>query len=318
MSKIDLNSIPVIPESTKYWIIRSGIESKYFEEFNKDGSIALGWDRITNIEYIKTVKNIKLLKKMVIQKYPELLSIKKNNRSRSSSRKITDITNKVYNFVRELKFDDIIVTPGKDEVLIGKITGDAYLVSNKYKKPFNSRAEEIIGELNKAREVTWLKRIPRKELEPNLRLILGVYHGIAHINNPQVITEINRSIFSYYVKENKAHSVIKVNTQEEIDFEKYAFFIKNMQIIYQLLKEDFNNDKLFIKTNVQSPGPIEIIGNVGLVSQVILGTRAILKYDNLALEAMDENSKKIIEVHKRNYKPEFDYDDYEFPNYGSY
>lgn len=309
-------AIPVIPVDTNYWIIRSGIESKYFNEFAVRGCIALGWDRISDIESLRKISDINLLKKMVLANYPEL-DHKLN--SRSLTRKISDISGKIYKFINELKIGDIIVTPGKEEVLIGEIVGEPYLITDNDEKFHDIYGEDLIGDLNKARKVKWIKRVSRNGLEPNLRLILGVYHGIAPINNAQVITEINRAIYNFYVRENMGHSVFKVNSQEDIDLEKYAYFINSLKDVYNLLKgPDSGNKKLSIKTNVQSPGPIEIIGDTNLLLSVVLATKAILKNDSTALEKLSDDEKEKVIKYKEENQTQYDYDDYDFPSYGTY
>lgn len=307
-----IHKIPIIHNETKYWIIRSGVENVFYDDFSKDSCIAMGWDRINDIDRIKQTEDTRALKELVRVKYPELAE----NRSKASlTRKIGDITMKIYRFINELKIGDIIVTPGSEEVLIGKIVSEPYLV-DAYQK--NVSGAELMGALNKAREVEWIKRIKRVDLEPNLRLILGVYHGVAHINNEQVITEINRSIYNFYVEDNKGHSIFRITEEKEVDFEKYAYFIKSANELYKILKPNDELRKLTIKTNVQSPGPIELIGEFNLVSTIVLGLRAFLKNDRNALNAMDAESKEKVDQYMSQNSPEYEYEDYDFPSHGNY
>ena len=306
------NNIPVIGDDTNYWIIRSGVENAFYEEFFYNSCIALGWDRINDIESIENIDNIQQLKNTVKVKYPEL----EQNRSKSSyTRKISDISTKIFKFINELKIGDIIVTPGSNEVLIGEIISDPYLIDGYYE---NVAGTELMGSLNKARKVKWLKRIRREDLEPNFRLILGVYHGIAHIKSSQVITEINRTLYNFYIEYDKGHSIFRITEEAEVDFQKYAYFIKSTNEIYSKLKHKYKKEKLTIKTNVQSPGPIELIGDFGLVSSLVLGLKAFLKHDENALNSMDEDAKKAVQAYIESKEPEYEYDDYEFPNHGSY
>lgn len=312
MKDIELHKIPVIHNETKYWIIRSGVENVFYDDFLHDSCIAMGWDRINDIDRIKQTLDTRVLKELVRVKYPELAQ----NRSEASfKRKIGDITMKIYRFINELKIDDIIVTPGSEEVLIGKIVSEPYLVDT-YQK--NVSGAELMGALNKARKVEWLKRIKRVDLEPNLRLILGVYHGVAHINSQQVITEINRAIYNFYVEDNKGHSIFRITEEKEVDFEKYAYFIKSTNELYKILKPNDKIRKLTIKTNVQSPGPIELIGEFDLVKKIVLGLRAFLKNDKNALNAMDEESKEKVNQYMAQNSPEYEYEDYDFPSHGNY
>lgn len=314
----NIDCIPKIKDGTNYWIVRSGVEGKYFNQFYYDNCIALGWDKIDNINLIKGLKSVETLKNIVKKEYSDELNEINNLKKSNINRKVGDIANKIYKFINELKVGDIIVTPGKDEILIGEVTSDAFLVCNKYNKLSLDKESERIGELNKARSVKWLKRINRDELEPNLRLILRVYHGIAHINNEQVITEINRTIYNFYITNNEGHTIYRINTQEAIDFSKYANFIKHINGIYELIKDDFEDDKLIIKTNVQSPGPIELIGNSALVKAVLVAANLIFKNNSQGLETLKSNQRKKINDYKENNPNLYEYDDYDFPSMGGY
>lgn len=301
--------IPIINETVKYWIVRSGIEGKYFNEFFYDNFIALGWDKIDNINQIKEFKSADLLKPVVRKKYYD--DLQKTVKPKSINRKIGDISNKIYKFINELKVDDIVITPGKNEILIGKVTSEVFLVADKYNNISFDLNDTIIGQLNKVRKVQWINRIKKDELEPNLKLVLGISHGISHINHPQVITEINRSIYNYYISNDTAHTIYRIKSQEDVDFSKYANFIYHMYGIYQLIKDDFEDNSLTIKTNVQSPGPIEFIGNNKLMKQLLAGASMFFK-NKTNTELNPKYAEKINDYKVQN-PNNFDYTDYEFP-----
>ncbi|MBY6929900.1 hypothetical protein [Clostridium botulinum] len=312
----NMKDIPKINESTKYWIVRSGVEGRYFDDFYNGKCIALGWDKIHNINQIKKMESVNELKEIVVDKYSG--ELKTNKDIKNINRKVGDISTKIYKFINELKNGDIIVTPGKDEILIGKVTSEAYFIRDKFNELSHGKEEEVIGELNKARDVEWLKRINRQDLEPNLRLILRVFHGIAHINNQQVITEINRTIYDFYIKRDEGHTVYRIKSQEEIEFNKYANFIYNINGVYNLIKDDFEDSKLTIKTNVQSPGPVELIGSAVLVSTILSAMYFILKNKRECINGLSNKQKEKLEKFADNNPNEYDYEDYDFPSGGIY
>lgn len=316
MTSLNMN-IPKIENDACYWIVRSGVEAKYFEQFYNDKCIALGWDKITNINMIKEQLNADSLKNIVEEEYLEEIKEIKSNAS-SISRKITDISNKIYKFVVEMKVGDFIVTPGTDEILIGIVEGEAKLVEGKFNKISEKKEEKLIGELNKVRTVTWLKRVGREQMEPHLRLILGIYHGIAKISEEQAITEINRMIYDFYVINNTGHTTYRINDEAEIDFQKYANFIYHVNGIYNVLKDDFEDSRLTIKTNIQSPGPIELIGETSLVSCILAGISSLLKNNDKGLNKLSDPIRKKLEDYKEENPNEIDYDDYDFPGMGTY
>lgn len=296
-----------IQRDTKYWLIRPGVGAKCFEDFSRDSCIAIGWDKIKNIESGEDIVSLDGLKELVRVKYQEMLL---GRNEKSINRKVGDIASKIYKFTYEIKKDDIIITPGDDEVLIGKVVSDVEIVNGLYNTDPTSKEEEMIGELNKVRKVVWLDKIKRDKLEPNIKLELRVVHGISQISNEQVITEINRTIYSMYEYNNVGHSIYRIKNEEAIDFEKYAKFITGIKEIYSICKEN-ENEKLFIKTNIQSPGPIELIGSMVVIERITLLSRYIFKKEKID-EGVLMPYKEKIESLKKQYDDE-NYDDYDFP-----
>lgn len=306
-----------IEKSTKYWVIRSGIEAKCFEEFAFDSCVALGWDKIGMALLNENCISIDYIKELVGREYGEIFSSSKNEKS--VNRKIGDIASKLYKFVYEVKVGDIILTPGENEVLIGKITGETEIIQGKYNVRPESESEKLIGQLNKVRSVKWIKRIEKDKLEPNIKLCLRVVHGISQITHEQVITEINRTLYSLYEYGNLSHSVYRIRNQKEVDFEKYAIFIACVKDVYDVFREE-DNERLVIKTNIQSPGPIELIGETELISKITRAVRYILKNDSSEIHELGNKSEKVRRLKETEYSNigNLDYEDYDFPMSGTY
>lgn len=299
-----------IKRNTGYWLIRPGVNSKCYEDFYRDNCVAIGWDRIGKIDEREHLTSLDELKYLVELEYYDLLKRKKSERE--YKRKISDIATKIYRFTYEVKEGDIVITPGTDSVLIGRVIGDVRIVKGKYMSKPESSEEEYIGELNKVRSVIWLKRIEKTKLEPNVKLELRVVHGISQILNEQVITEINRAIYSFYTYNSVGHSIYKIKSEAAIDFEKYAKFISCVYDIYSRVKTENNN--LYIKANINSPGPIELFGDFQVVESITIIMHNIFKSKGIHQENGIPNSK-IIEELQQKYEG-LNYDDYEFPSGG--
>lgn len=314
---VEINgNLVAIKEDTRYWIVRAGVNANYFTDFQVDSRIAIGYDRFDDLKSIQSVE-YDFFREQIVSKYPEIGDIESK---RSRSKRISDIATKIHRFVNELKIGDIVVTPGKDNILIGEIISDAIISNTHYDSDYqttNIKDKNIIGSLNKIREVKWVKNIPRDEAEPNLKLILGVIHGIASINDQQVITEINRTLYDFYSVGSVGHSIFNITSQDNINFKKYANFIKTIDDINSLYypKEDLS--KLAIKTNIQSPGPIELIGDIPIIQNLILGAKAVLKKDKSALAKLPPELQAKTQEYIKDNQVQFDYDDYEFPNHTS-
>lgn len=301
-----------IGKDTNYWLIRPGINNICFEQFKRDSVVAIGWDRIGNINS-DTIVELEKIKYIVAHEYEDLLQEKKGTRERR--RKISDIASKIYRFLYEIKIGDIVICPGNDSVLIGKIQGKVYISDGKYKVSDSKDNDEYIGNLNKVRNVEWINEIKRENLEPNIKLELRVVHGLSQINRMQVISEINRAIYSFYTYNNETHSIYRIKNQEDIEFVKYAKFIECINAVYERIDEtdQISEHNLYIKSNINSPGPIDIFGTPDLVYRITEMVEIILKKGNI--ENASESDENWISEMQDKYNG--NYDDYVFPSGGS-
>ena len=304
------NSEAVIDSKINYWLVRPGIGNLCYDKFKKNSVIAIGWDRIGEIVGEDNERTLNHIKDLVSNSYHDILQ-EQYKTQREYKRRITEIATKIFRFNFELKKDDIIVCPGDTKALIGRVVGDVFIDDTTYSSSENQMDDEYIGALNKVRAVEWIKEVDKNRLEPNIQLELRVAHGICQINREQVITEINRTVFSMFSYGGKNHSVFRVNNEEAIDFVKYAKFIK---CIFEIL-EKYNtlNEELYIKTNINSPGPIELIGQSKLVYKISVVAKMIFKVEEIYPELSDDVSW--IESKQKEYGDD-DYSEYEFPSGG--
>ena len=93
-----------IQKDTKYWLIRPGVGAKCFEKFYKDNCIAIGWDKIGNINDGDNITSLDNLKELVKYQYGDMLS----DGRKSINRKVGDIASKIYRFTYEVKENDIL------------------------------------------------------------------------------------------------------------------------------------------------------------------------------------------------------------------
>lgn len=68
-----LESSPYFSQQTNYWIVRSGVESKFFEEFERNEQIALGWNLVKDLKSIENKCDIDAIRDLVEFKYNPLL-----------------------------------------------------------------------------------------------------------------------------------------------------------------------------------------------------------------------------------------------------
>ncbi|MGL5796652.1 MAG: hypothetical protein ACRCYT_00455 [Cetobacterium sp.] len=243
----------------KYWLFSSGKSEELFDSFEEEGVIGIGWDQIS-LDEIKENTEFQL-KKLVKERYSEL----ENNYTSAKGfiQYISLTTNKLKRFVNEINLGDIVVLKdrGKNQIKFGKIISEAKKSSN-----VNLVIDNSLGYCNKVRKVKWLRTINKDDAESELKLALSARHAVSIISNEKVKDEINREIFSLFYRNEDLHMIFRIEKKENIQFDEFNEF---QNIINELKKECLENtgteNRLNIKSNVQSPGPLEYFGNPEII-----------------------------------------------------
>lgn len=262
-----------------YYLISSGKKKDLQNPFVTKGIIGIGWDKI-KLEDIKNL-NKEELKEKVEQEYKYLRKFYSDEKGFKTYSSFT--TNKLLKFVNEIKLGDIIVLKdrGSNQIYFGKIISEAMEYSEE-----DLYIDEVTGTCNKIRKVKWLKKVSRENISSELKLAFNSRHALSSIKIEKVKEEINRNIFSYFYRGENLHIVFKVTSTADISqesFKNFQDYISNLKL--DCLNNNQNNieDKLNIKANVQSPGPIEFFGNPEIVKYIFiaigsnLGAYALIK-----------------------------------------
>ena len=106
--------IPVIDPSTNYWFIRTN-GGDNFENFYFGQYVAIGWDKIDDLDFIKHC-SLNDLKDEIIESYPD-------------DSKPGSTASQIMRFVNDMKIGDYVLVPGAncDRIAIGQITSDPYI-----------------------------------------------------------------------------------------------------------------------------------------------------------------------------------------------
>lgn len=104
--------VPIIPEQTRFWMIRTQ-KGYFYDEFLAKKFVALAWNNIdvtTNL----SESSKETLKDDIMLKFPEI--------NRPST-----VINKCYNFINEVHEGDILVIPSKGSKYITFATAGEYM-----------------------------------------------------------------------------------------------------------------------------------------------------------------------------------------------
>lgn len=241
-------NIENVPASRNYWLVRtnSGI---FFDDFYKNGYISIGWDEFSDIEQLRS-ENDEKLKEKISQTY-------------KSEKKPGYILNQIKRFVFNLKKGDMVLIPSENSSLIafGIITDEIY-IKDVPTSPIN--VENPKCSYKKRINVNWIRVMYKDKFEPYLRMLLFTHTTVSNID--EYMYYINRTLYPIYLYENQLHFTYHVQTETDISFLHFSKFLNtisnSLNLFDNLTGCNFSNDKLDIKTNLNSPGIIEIIGYV--------------------------------------------------------
>lgn len=239
----------------QYWLISSGKNKDLQNPFISKGVIGIGWDKIT-LDEIKN-NNKEDLKELLFKKYRDLE--KDYKKISDFKRYISSVATKLIRFVYEMQLGDIIVLKdrGSNKIYFGKIISEAEEYSEE-----DLPIDETTGKCNKIRKIRWLKSIEKDKLGSELKLALTARHALSLIDLDKVKNEINREIFSYFYCGENLHIVFNIELASNISqdfFKEFLDYIYNLK--QKCIEENKSENNFNIKTNVQSPGPVEYFGN---------------------------------------------------------
>lgn len=245
-----INNLPSLNTSVNYWLFRAN-GGQYYDDFNSGDYIGIGWDKIS-LDYLSSVKDKglqskNLLKAKISENYPD------DKRPGSSA-------SQILKFAYLLKEGDLVLVPSENSIryLIGRVTGKVYM----------EKDEELLDAkrhcpYKKRRKVKWIGVINRSEADPALYKLVYAGHTMSSANDYKGF--INRALFDSYISNNTMHSTFMITSADDIDMYKFSKFQFYFSSMYHVL---YPKEKIISKTNVQCPGPLEIIGIVTFVANV--------------------------------------------------
>lgn len=303
--------IPNISPTRNYWLVRteSGL---YYSSFDVNNYIAIGWNEIDqNI----VNKKSEISKEDILTLCPQ----SKDKTPSQQSRQATLIANNINKFINEIKEGDIVMIPSVDSeyVTFGEVSESKLY----FEKDFptitpTEPSDPKFCPYVKRKKVKWLKTIKRQKLDPELYKVFHSHHTINDANSYAQF--IDRAIDSIFIKGDTAHLTLYVEKKGNINALMFSDLIRDTLTPIDKFKEitnreitnikatTLNKNNISIKTNVQSPGPIELIGSVSeiifIVSMIVSldSNKYKFKIKNLFNKKEDEkeNDNKIRDIIK--------------------
>lgn len=253
MSNIEFEDIlalvPTIPVIRSYWLVRTH-GGEYFDDFLRGDYIAVGYDDV-KLETLQRVSNtpsqaVTALSAIVKDLYEDV------NRTNY-------IASQLYKFHSEIKSGDMVMIPSHSSyhVYFGEVVdGITY-------EAVPSEGDEIDNcPFKKRKKVKWLKGVYREKLNPYLYKLLYSHHTITDADS--YAQYIDQTVHSLFIKNNRAHLVLDVATQDAIKAKDLFSFGSTLFELVEAFGDqygyDLDTDDILVRLNLQSPGKIELSG----------------------------------------------------------
>ena len=207
---IDTFSVPVIPRTKRFWMIRTK-KGYFYNEFISKRFVALAWNNITqNTDFSESSRDS--LKDDILMEFNEI-------------QRPSTVINKCISFINEIHTDDILVIPSaRSSYITFALAGDYFEDETKtveLEKNIIFRIENHDVDINdvscpykKRRHITLLRTVKNEELNYSLCRAISNYHGISSLDS--YAKQILNTLYNYYMLENDISVVFSVRKQTPI------------------------------------------------------------------------------------------------------
>lgn len=212
-----------------FWVIRLGGGGEYAEICESGGYVAIGWNGLGDLTWLKNVSETEGFEKL--HKLYE-----KRWGKEESDKQISIGCGQVYRFVREIREDDVVLSPTtKRTILLGTITGGYFFEKKRDNCPYKQR-----------RKVRWIREVLRDNMSKSLRNSLGGHITVYKLrgHNEEIRALIEGKEFAkpvsrrYREKEKEEH-----RTGPPINFRGLVYAPINEQgviFLFSKVSEDLN------------------------------------------------------------------------------
>ncbi|EOS7999122.1 hypothetical protein DW624_RS00835 [Enterococcus hirae] len=272
-----IKNLPQVDPYTKYWLVR-GEGGAFYDDFLINDYIAIGWNEISVNEVNQNVGNSDLIRS-------KLISVKGLLNNTRNKRKMGSAAKQMIKFQNDIRPGHVVLVPSyNSEVFsVGIVRGEAYTEKDADKL--------IVCPYTKRRHIDWIGKFNRYQADPLLQKVVYAAHTVSEIT--QYKSYINRATFDTYVEGENMHMTFHVKHGEGIDLEVLSELLKSYNNLNKLLSPE---DKVKVRLNVQSPGPIEIIGTaitVGSIAGLIWNNSPIASKIGVELKKTLKHGGKI-------------------------
>lgn len=249
-------SIPVIPESKNYWLVRTN-GGRYYTEYKHKGFIGINWNKIS----VQDIQNLSYdeLRHKVNKEYPD----KRKPGRASSQLRVFDSQIK--------KGDTVVITSyASNKFLIGEVLEDTVFSVHIDEADLEENPRLCVYE--KRKKVKWIKEVHKWDVDkPMFKLLQHARNTISDANAYADIIE--SLVHDFFVKGENAHFSLKVKRESNIpanDFFRMGAEILDLIDEFGKYRHDnsISSEGIITKVNINSEGKAKFIGPVFKVTAV--------------------------------------------------
>lgn len=272
-----LRNVRSIDDNTQYWLVRT-MGGDYYEEYVKNGYVAIGYNEITVNDLLHLPTKDKLARKALQAMLADRREKLKNTGYPSAQ---------MLRFSREMKIGDVVIVPSSSsfQVSFGVICSDMY-------EETKGLHIEGMCPFAKRRKINWYKTSLRHKLAPGLQLMFNSRHIISEVNG--YAPAIDNLLNDFYTKGNETYLVLRVRQNETLSADDFTLVGDLMELFNEYSKESnmgLTSEDIKMKMRVQSEGDIlafaqspEGIAVIGLIIMFIKGGTFTINYGGFHLE----------------------------------
>lgn len=226
-------SVPVIPDNTRFWMIRT--QGGYFyNEFIAKKIVALAWNNIdSNTDFSEQSKE--RLHDDIMLNFPDI--------SRPST-----VVNKCKNFMYEVKAGDILVVPSKGSRYVTFAYAGEYFEDNNktvaLEKAVIERIKNKDVDINdvscpykKRRHIELLRTVSSEDINYSLYRAISSYHGISNLDD--YAKHILNELYNAYIFQGDASIVYNIRKQTPITPRELSNLIYgNLECLTKIIPEE--------------------------------------------------------------------------------
>lgn len=244
--------VPVIPKTTRFWMIRTK-KGYFYNEFLSKRFVALAWNNIDqDTDFSESARDS--LKDDILMEFSEI-------------QRPSTVINKCISFIKEIHKNDILVIPSaKSSYITFALAGDYYEDKSKTVElerniiyridNHDVYVHDISCPYKKRRHITLLRTVKNEELNYALCRAISNYHGLSSLDN--YAKQILNALYNYYMLGNDISLVYNVKKQAPIGPRSVNNLLYGVTELLAMIAPE---EHISTQVSLNSPGDIVFLLN---------------------------------------------------------